>query len=82
LEDITVSIDSWEYPAYFIVLDTKNRLSGYPLILGRPWLETTDAYIGCREGKMTIANGYSTKKLTLYPPAKPFLDEENPMWIE
>jgi hypothetical protein len=57
LEDIIVSIDSWEYPIYFMVLQTKSRLGGYPLILGRPWLAIVDAYIGCREGDMTISNG-------------------------
>jgi len=75
LEDINVSIDSWEYPSYLIVSRTKKNLSGYPLTLGRPWLATKDTYIGCREGEMAIENGYSTKKSTLKPHAKPSLDE-------
>ena len=61
LDDITVCVDSWEYPTNFIVLRTKNKLSGYPLILGIPWLATTDAYIICRKGNMTIGNGLSKK---------------------
>lgn len=36
LKDITIIIDSWEYPMDFIVLDTKSKLSGYPLIFGMP----------------------------------------------
>jgi hypothetical protein len=62
LEDIIISIDSWEYPTDFLVLQTKSQFNGYPLILGRPWLATTDAYIGCREGNMTITDGLSQKK--------------------
>ena len=36
LEDIIVSLDSWEYPVDFIVLQPKSNLGGHPLILGRP----------------------------------------------
>jgi hypothetical protein len=48
---------------------------GHPVILGRPWLATTDAFIGCRLGEMTISNGIARKKLTLYPPSKPTLQD-------
>ena len=54
LQDVMVSVDSWEYPADFLVINPKNRLDGHPLILGRQWLATVDAYIGCRQGNMTI----------------------------
>lgn len=37
LEDISVSLDSWEYPVDFMTLIPKNNLGGHPLILGRPW---------------------------------------------
>ena len=43
------------------------------MILGRPWLETADAYIGCRQGNMTITRGNYVKNLALYPPAQPSL---------
>jgi len=36
MEDAMVSIDSWEYPVDFLVLQPKEKLIGYPLILGRP----------------------------------------------
>ena len=36
VEDVMVSIDSWEYPVDFLVLQPKAKLTGYPLILGRP----------------------------------------------
>jgi len=34
VEDVLVSIDSWEYLANFLVLQPKAELNGYPLILG------------------------------------------------
>jgi len=45
----------------------------HPLILGRPFLETIDAYIGCREGSMTITKEDVVKNILLYPLAKPCL---------
>eukprot|EP00253_Pinus_taeda_P023003 PITA_23003 len=36
VEDVMVSIDSWEYPTDFLVLQPKAKLTGYPLILERP----------------------------------------------
>ena len=82
LEYFIFSVDSWEYHIYFIVLETKKKLEGYPLILGRPWQATTYAYIGCKRGDMTIGNGPSKNKLTLYSPAKSLLDTKEPIWGE
>ena len=48
LNDVMVSVDSWEYPTDFLVINPKTRIDKHPLILGRPWLATADAYIGCR----------------------------------
>jgi len=36
LEDLVISVDSWEYPTEFIVLQPKTFFGGYNLILGRP----------------------------------------------
>jgi hypothetical protein len=47
LEDVVIFVDSWEYLVEFMVLKPKFNLGGYSLILGRPWLATTDAYIDC-----------------------------------
>lgn len=54
-----------------MVINPMNRLYEHPLIMGRPWLATTDAYIGCREGSMTIIKGDVVENLLLYPPARP-----------
>ena len=69
LDDIIVSVASWEYPANFMVIESKDPSKGHPIILGRPWLATANAFIGCRDGEMTISNGLSTQRLILYPPA-------------
>lgn len=72
VEDVMVSIDSWEYPTDFLVLQPKAKLTGYPLILGRPWLATADAYI----------SWHMSKQLVLYPPAQPLLEHDLPLWLE
>ena len=66
-----VSINSWEYPTNFLVLQPKTKFNGYPLILERPWFATIDAYISCRAGNMTIKNGPLSKQLVLYLHAQP-----------
>ena len=82
VEDVVVSIDSLEHLDDFLVLQPKENLIGYPLILGRPWLATADAYIGCRAGNMTFKNEHMSNQLILYPPAKPFLEHDLPLWLE
>eukprot|EP00253_Pinus_taeda_P030537 PITA_30537 len=82
LEDISVSLDSWEYPVYFMILTPKGNLGGHPLILGRPWLATADAFISCRSGDMYIYDGNSTKNLNLYPPAKAITEIGDNEWID
>jgi hypothetical protein len=61
LEDVMVSINFWEDPTDFMVLQTNSKLKGYPLTIGIPCLTTIYAYINCRVGNMTITNGQSQK---------------------
>eukprot|EP00253_Pinus_taeda_P013839 PITA_13839 len=82
LEDISVSLDSWEYPVDFMILTPKSNLGGHPLILGRPWLATADAFISFRSGDMYISYGNSTKKFNLYPPAKAITEIRDNEWID
>jgi hypothetical protein len=77
IDDLVISVDSWEYPADFVVLQPKTCLGGHPLILGIPWLATDDAFIGCIYGSMTISDGYDTKKLSRYPHVTPNVEPEN-----
>ena len=52
----------------------------HPIILGRPWLATANAFIGCREGILTISNGTSLQNVIIYPLAHPVT--ENMLWLE
>jgi len=81
LEDILVSLDYWEYLVYFMILTPKSNLGGHPLILGRPWLATADAFIGCRSRDMYIFYGSSTKKFNLYPPTKAIREVGDNEWV-
>jgi hypothetical protein len=82
IEYLIISVESWNYPADFVVLQPKTKLGGHPLILGRPWLATADAFISCRSGSMTISNKYETKQLTLYPHATPLINNDNSLWVD
>ena len=62
MDDVIISLDYWEYPVDFTVLHPKNSVGGNPSILGRPWLATDDAYIGCHSGDMYISHGDSDRK--------------------
>ena len=77
-----VSIDSQEYPADFLVLQSKTKFNGYPLILARPWIATADAYVSCRSRNMSIKNGHFSKQLVLYPSTQLSLDHDIPLWLE
>ena len=80
VDDLIVTLASWEYPVDFLIIYSRDPTKGHPIILGRPWLATTNAFIGCRAGEMSISNGISTKTLILYPPAQPV--EETLWWLE
>ena len=79
LDDIVVSVASWEYPVDFIVIESKDPSKENPIILGIPWLANVNSFIGCRDGEMTISNGLSTQRLILYPPAQPIT--KNAWWL-
>lgn len=56
LEDISVSLYSWEYPVDFMILTPNNNLGGHPLILGGLLLAIVDAFISYRYSDMYISN--------------------------
>ena len=65
LDYIVILVASLEYPVDFMVLESKDPSKGHPFILRRPWLATTNAFIGCRDREMTISSGLSTQKMAL-----------------
>jgi hypothetical protein len=81
LDDVTVTLASWEYPVNSLVIYSKSSSKpGHPVVLGHPWLATSDAFINCRYGEMTISNGTHSQKLVLFPPAQPA--QEIPICLE
>jgi hypothetical protein len=74
LDDIMVTLASWEYPIDFLVIHSKDPTKGHPVIFRIPWLATSNAYIGCREGEITISNGLSIQN-------SPFTLQLNLSWI-
>ena len=80
IDDLIVTVASWEYPVDFLIISSRDPTKGHPVILGRPWLATANAFIGWRVGEMCISHSTSTKTLMLYPPTQPV--EETLWWIE
>jgi hypothetical protein len=62
------------------VIHPKSTKTGHPIVLGRPWLATVDAFIGCWSREMTISNGSQSQKIILFPPAQP--TNEVTLWLE
>ena len=69
VEDVIVKVNEFYFPADFVVLDTEpvmNPGRHIPVILGRPFLATSDAVIRCRNGVMTLAFGNMKLKLNVF----------------
>ena len=64
-----VKVDKFYYPVDFVVLDTEPIASGpnhEPIILGRPFLATSNAIINCRNGVMQLTFGNMTLELNIF----------------
>ena len=69
VEDVLVKVDNLYYPVYFLVLDTDPMAESthqVPIILGRPFLATTNAIINCRNGVMQLTFGNMTLELNIF----------------
>ena len=69
VEDVLVKVDKFYYPVDFVVLDTEPIVSGpnhVPIILGRPFLATTNAIINFRNGVMQLTFGNMTLELNIF----------------
>ncbi|RVW66238.1 hypothetical protein CK203_066345 [Vitis vinifera] len=67
IEDVLVQVDKFYYPVDFVVLDTDpivKEANYVPIILGRPFLATSNAIINCRNGVMQLTFGNMTLELT------------------
>ena len=69
VEDVLVKVGKFYYPVDFVVLDTEPIASGpnhVPIILGRPFLATSNAIINCRDGVMQLTFGNMTLELNIF----------------
>ena len=69
VEDVLVKVDKFYYPVDFVVLDTEPVATGanyVPIILGRPFLATSNAIINCRNGVIQLTFGNMTLELNIF----------------
>ena len=69
VEDVLVKIHKFYFPIDFIVLDTQpisHASTRIPVILGRPFLATSNALINCRSGVLKLSFGNMTVELNIF----------------
>ena len=69
VEDVLIQVDKFYYPVDFVVLDTESVAVGanhVPIILGRPFLATSNAIINCRNGVMQLTFRNMTLELNIF----------------
>ena len=69
VEDVLVKVDKFYYPVDFVVLDIELVAEGtdhVPIILGRPFLATSNAIINCLNGVMQLTFGNMTLELNIF----------------
>ena len=83
VEDVLIQVDKFYYPVDFVVLDTEPVVVGtnyVPIILGRPFLATSNAIINCQNGVMQLTFGNMTLELNIFHLSKRHMQpvEEGP----
>ena len=69
IEDVLIQVDKFYYPLDFVVLDMEPVVVGanyVPIILGRPFLATSNVIINCRNGVMQLSFGNMTLELNIF----------------
>ena len=79
VEDVLIQVDKFYYPVDFVVLDTEPVTVGanhVPIILGRPFLATSNAIINCRNGVMQLTFGNMTLELNIFHLSKKHMHQQ------
>ena len=69
VEDVLIQVDKFYYPVDFVVLDTEPAAAGanyVPIILGRPFVATSNEIINYRNGVMQLTVGNMTLELNIF----------------
>ena len=78
--DVLIKVDAFYFAVDFVVLETKPTLNASTqilVILGRPFLATSNALINCRSGVMKISFGNMIVELNIFDINKQVLDNED-----
>nr|CAN71928.1 hypothetical protein VITISV_020876 [Vitis vinifera] len=84
IEDVLVQVDKFYYLVDFVVLDMDPIVKGtnsVPIILGRPFLATSNVIINCRNGVMQLTFGNMTLEVNIFHLCKKHIhpeEEEGP----
>ena len=76
VEDVLIQVDKFYYPVDFVVLDTEPsaaRANYVPIILGRPFLATSNAIINYQNGVMQLTFENMTLELNIFHLSKKHL---------
>ena len=69
IDDVLIQVDKFYYPVDFVVLNTEPVAVGanhVPIILGRPFLSTSNAIINFQNGVMQLTFGNMTLELNIF----------------
>ena len=69
VEDVLIQVEKFYYPVDFVVLDIEPAVAEanyIPIILGRPFLATSNAIINCINGVMQLTFGNMTLELNIF----------------
>ena len=79
IEVVLIQVDRFYYPADFVVLDTEPVAVGanhVPIILGRPFLDTSNAIVNGQNGVMQLTFGNMTLELNIFHLSKRHMHSE------
>ena len=79
VEDALIEVDKFYFHVDFVVLDTELVVEGanyVPIILGRPFLATSNAIINCRNGVMQLTFENMTLELNIFHLCKKHMQPE------
>jgi hypothetical protein len=79
IKDVLVQVDKLVYPVDFIFLDTQSveACNSFHVILGRPFLATSNVLINCRNGLMKLSFGNMTLEMNIFNICKQHGDDND-----
>ena len=85
IEDVLVQVDNFYYPVDFVILDMDpivKEANYVPIILGMPFLTTSNEIINCRNGLMQLTFGNMILKLNIFYMSKKLITPKEEEGLE